>query len=182
LASELLVQEYAATYGFSAVTNRCGVIGGPGQFGKVDQGVFTLWVLHHYFQMPLRYTGFGGTGKQVRDLLHIDDLVGLVIEQLSRGTRGGYDLYNVGGGLTSSTSLRELTGICQDLTGNWVPIAEETTTTSVDIPLYLSDASKIQSEYGWSPQKQVRDIVLDILAWLKADGERVRESLELGCP
>ena len=48
--------------------DRCGVIAGPGQFGKPDQGVFTLWIAHHYFGIPLRYTGFGGTGKQVRDL------------------------------------------------------------------------------------------------------------------
>src|SRR5690606_7583876 len=60
LASEMMVQEYAEAYGVPAVINRCGVIAGPGQFGKVDQGVFTLWVANHYFGKPLRYTGFGG--------------------------------------------------------------------------------------------------------------------------
>ena len=68
LASELMIQEYVHAYGMRAIINRCGVIAGPGQFGKVDQGVFTLWVANHVFGKPLKYTGFGGQGKQVRDL------------------------------------------------------------------------------------------------------------------
>ena len=60
------------------------MIAGPWQMGKVDQGVFTYWMLAHHFGRPLSYIGFGGTGKQVRDLLHVDDLVELVDEQLAR--------------------------------------------------------------------------------------------------
>ena len=63
--------------------DRCGVIAGPWQMGKVDQGVFTYWLLSHYFGRELRYIGYGGAGKQVRDLLHVDDLVDLVDEQLA---------------------------------------------------------------------------------------------------
>ena len=63
--------------------DRCGVIAGPWQMGKVDQGVFTYWMLAHHFGDPLSYIGFGGTGKQVRDLLHVEDLVDLVERQLS---------------------------------------------------------------------------------------------------
>lgn len=65
----------------NAVINRCGVIAGAGQFGKVDQGVFTLWVANHFFGKPLKYTGFGGTGAQVRDLLHPSDLFRLLEAQ-----------------------------------------------------------------------------------------------------
>src|SRR5207302_2093552 len=82
LASEMIIQEYAYAYGLQALINRCGVIAGPGQFGKVDQGVFTLWVANHYFRRPLKYTGFGGRGKQVRDLLHPLDLFTLLKQQL----------------------------------------------------------------------------------------------------
>ena len=82
LAAELLCQEYAAHAGLPVVINRCGVIAGPGQFGKTDQGVFTLWVARHYFGRSLRYTGFAGKGLQVRDLLHSDDLCDLVRRQL----------------------------------------------------------------------------------------------------
>src|SRR3954453_22601480 len=83
LAAELLVTEYAAVAGLPTVINRCGVIAGPWQMGKVDQGVFTFWLLAHQTGRPLKYIGYGGTGKQVRDLLHVDDLVELIERQLS---------------------------------------------------------------------------------------------------
>ena len=63
--------------------NRCGILAGPWQMGKVDQGVITLWVARHYFGRPLRYIGYGGQGKQVRDLLHVDDLFDLLVLQLA---------------------------------------------------------------------------------------------------
>ena len=77
-ASELFIEEYVENFGFPAIVNRCGVIAGAGQFGKTDQGVFTLWVARHLFGRGLQYTGFGGTGKQVRDVLHPADLFRLV--------------------------------------------------------------------------------------------------------
>ena len=83
LAAELLLTEYADSFGVRATIDRCGVIAGPWQMGKVDQGVFTHWLLAHYAGRPLTYIGYGGTGKQVRDLLHVDDLCDLVIEQLA---------------------------------------------------------------------------------------------------
>ncbi len=82
LAAELLIEEYRASLGVPAVIDRCGVIAGPWQMGKVDQGVFTHWMLAHHFRQPLSYIGFGGGGKQVRDLLHVEDLVDLVERQL----------------------------------------------------------------------------------------------------
>ena len=67
LCSEIILKEYISMYGLRGVVNRCGVIAGPWQFGKVSQGVFTLWMLAHFFKKPLKYIGFGGCGKQVRD-------------------------------------------------------------------------------------------------------------------
>ena len=76
LAAELLIEEYAEGFGLRTAVNRCGVIAGPWQMGKVDQGVFAFWLFHHHFGLPLSYIGYGGEGKQVRDLLHVDDLLG----------------------------------------------------------------------------------------------------------
>src|SRR5205823_893212 len=84
LAGELMVTEYADAYGLRTVINRCGLIAGPWQMGKADQGVVTLWAAAHYFRQPLRYIGFGGAGKQVRDILHIEDLCDLVADQVAR--------------------------------------------------------------------------------------------------
>jgi CDP-paratose 2-epimerase len=172
LASELLVQEYAATYGLAAVINRCGVIAGPGQFGKVDQGVFTLWVANHVFGKPLRYTGFGGTGKQVRDLLHPDDLFRAIGLQLGAIDRLAGETFNLGGGPGGSTSLCELTALCQKASGRSVPIAREPDSAKVDIPYYVSDFTKAERAFGWRPRKNVEDIVTAIHGWL--DRERAQ--------
>ena len=98
LAAELLIEEYVATFGLRAVVNRCGVVAGPWQMGKVDQGVVAYWMLAHVFRRPLTYIGFGGSGKQVRDLLHVDDLLGLVDLQLSDPASWAGVVANVGGG------------------------------------------------------------------------------------
>ena len=100
LAAELLVTEYAASHGLDTVVNRCGVVAGPWQMGKVDQGVFTHWMLSYLRGRPLSYFGYGGTGKQVRDLLHVADLVDLVEDQLLRPRHWRGCTFNVGGGLS----------------------------------------------------------------------------------
>src|SRR5262245_41260491 len=114
LAAELLCQEYSSHGGLPVVINRCGVVAGPGQFGKTDQGVFTLWVAHHYFGRPLKYTGFGGKGVQVRDLLHPDDLCDLVGRQLQSWNLVSGRTFNVGGGRNNAVSLQEFTTLCQE--------------------------------------------------------------------
>lgn len=173
LASELIIQEYASTYGLKAVINRCGVIAGPGQFGKVDQGVFTLWVAHHVFNKPLKYTGFGGAGKQVRDLLHPADLMRALELQLHDIDRLSGQTFNLGGGRPISTSLAELTALCQKLTGNAVAVASDPTTSPVDIPWYVTDSSRAEKAFGWKPERSVDAIFGEIHGWL------VRERAQL---
>ena len=117
LASELMIAEYADAYGLGCAINRYGLIAGPGQMGKTDQGVIALWVAAHYFRRPLSYIGFGGQGKQVRDVLHIDDLCELVIDQVLHPDRYQGRVFNAGGGASFAVSLRELT-LCREITGN----------------------------------------------------------------
>jgi CDP-paratose 2-epimerase len=172
LASELLVQEYAASFGLRAVIDRCGVIAGPGQFGKVDQGVFTLWVAHHVFGKPLTYTGFGGNGKQVRDLLHPDDLFRAIERQLSAIDRLSGETFNLGGGQASCTSLCELTALCQQVTGRSVPVTSQRESSGVDIPFFVSDCARAKRMLDWEPTQRVDDIVRDIHGWLERERSR----------
>jgi len=175
LASELILQEYAESFGLAAVINRCGVLAGAGQFGKTDQGVFTLWVAHHHFQKPLKYTGFKGQGKQVRDLLHPLDLFDLIQKQVPVLDQIRGQVFNVGGGCQGSTSLLELTSLCQEATGRETLITQDATTASVDIPLYISDSNRASTTFGWNPSFSVKDIVKDIAKWIQINETQVRE-------
>src|SRR5690606_8724212 len=85
LASETLALEYASTFDFPLRINRCGVMAGAGQFGQASQGIFAYWVHSHHQKRKLSYIGFDGTGAQVRDMLHPEDLAKLVSEQLLAG-------------------------------------------------------------------------------------------------
>lgn len=166
LASELLIEEYRDAYGLKAIINRCGVITGPWQMGKVDQGVFVLWVAAHHFKKSLTYVGYGGTGKQVRDLLHVEDLLRLVDYQLAHFDELDGDVFNVGGGRNISLSLLETTQICQEITGNQISIASRAEARPGDVPIYITDSSQIIQKTGWKPEKSAETILNDIYQWL----------------
>ncbi|HVN85512.1 MAG TPA: NAD-dependent epimerase/dehydratase family protein [Candidatus Binatia bacterium] len=167
LASELFITEYADAYGLETVVNRCGVIAGPWQMGKVDQGFVVLWLARHVFGGALSYIGFNGSGKQVRDVLHIDDLCDLVTRQLADFDRVRGQLFNVGGGRAISVSLRELTELAQRVTGKTIPITPVSEMRPFDIPLYLSDSTKLQRALGWKPSRGIERLVDDTYAWLR---------------
>jgi CDP-paratose 2-epimerase len=171
LAAELLIEEYAAAFDVRAVVDRCGVIAGPWQMGKVDQGVFTHWMLTHHFGQELAYIGYGGRGKQVRDLLAVDDLVELVDEQLADPEGWAGFVGNVGGGRECSLSLLETTHLCRELTGNTIPIASIEETRPGDVPVYLADCDLLFRRTQWRPRRTPRDILESIHSWI-ADNER----------
>jgi CDP-paratose 2-epimerase len=177
LSAEHLIEEYADAFGLRAVTNRCGVIAGPWQMGKVDQGVFSWWLLSHRFGRPLTYIGYGGSGKQVRDLLHVDDLVDLVEEQLGDPGRWSGVTANVGGGRECSLSLLETTALCRELTGNEVPIGSEAETRPGDVPVYLSDCAHLHSLTSWRARRGPRDVLTDLLDWSAAHEDDLRRAL-----
>jgi CDP-paratose 2-epimerase len=167
LSSELLLQEYAENFDLPSLINRCGVIAGPWQLGKVDQGVFTYWVINHYFKKHLRYIGYGGSGKQVRDLLHIDDLVFLIGKQISSIHSYRGDIFNIGGSHFSSLSLRETTTLCEEITGNSVVAGGDEEDRPGDVIWYVSDIRKARETFDWEPKKTPTEILRDIHTWLK---------------
>jgi CDP-paratose 2-epimerase len=168
-ASESLIEEYRSGFGLGAVTNRCSVLAGPWQMGKVDQGVVALWVFRHYFGKPLKYIGYGGTGKQVRDMLHVADLCDLVTEQLSEFESWEGWLGNVGGGLDISASLQELTGVCRKIIGREVPLGAEAENRQADLRIFLADSSRLFERTHWRPKRGVETIVADVFDWVRAN-------------
>lgn len=166
LSAELLIGEYAASYRLNTVINRCGVIAGPWQMGKVDQGVFTYWMLAHHFRRPLSYIGFGGTGKQVRDLLHVEDLLELIDEQLNDPERWAGATVNVGGGRGCSLSLRETTALCRQITGRTIEVRASAEDRPGDIPIYISDCTRLHKLTSWRARRGPAEILTDIHAWI----------------
>ena len=177
LSAELLIAEYAESFGVRAVIDRCGVIAGPWQMGKVDQGVFTHWVLSHHLGRGLTYIGYGGSGKQVRDLIHVDDLVDLVALQLSDPDAWNGVTVNVGGGREVSLSLRETTAICQELTGREVPVLDSGGTRPGDVRIYLSDCGRLFGRTDWRPQRSARQVLEDTHEWIVDNEDAVRAAL-----
>ena len=171
LCAELILREYAAQYDLPAIINRCGVIAGPWQLGKIDQGVFTFWLARHYFKKPLKYIGFGGAGKQVRDLLHVKDFAELIAKQVrclltdKPVCRG--EVFNVGGSSRVNLSLCEATGICEKLTGNSLGIGSVPENRAADVIWYVTDNGRTERFFGWKPQRSAENILEDTFLWLK---------------
>lgn len=176
LASELLIAEYGDMYGLRTVVNRCGVLTGPWQMGKVDQGVVVLWVARHLFGGNLKYIGHGGTGKQVRDILHVHDLLDLVDLQLADWDTFNHGTWNVGGGRPVSVSLAELTQLCEAATGKTLKITGEPNDRVADIPLYLSDTRRVRAACAWKPSREPAQIIVEIARWIR-DNEAVLRSI-----
>jgi CDP-paratose 2-epimerase len=159
LCSELLIQEYGAMYGVRY---------------KVDQGVFALWMAMHYFKRELSYIGWGGHGKQVRDLLHVDDLAELIEAELTAFSALSGETFNVGGGLSTSLSLLETTQLCQEITGNTIPIWQVAETRPADLKLYISDNTCVKQATGWSPRRSPREILTAVYDWIREAEPLVR--------
>jgi len=175
LASELLIAEYADAYGLRTIVDRCGVLTGPWQMGKVDQGVFALWMAFHYFQKPLKYIGYGGTGKQVRDFLHVADLLDLIDIQIHSLETVKGQTFNVGGGPTNTLSLCETTQLCQEITGHQIPITPVPETRVGDVPVFITDSRKVIAKTGWKPTRDARTTLTEIYEWIRQFEPQVKD-------
>ena len=165
LSAELLLAEYAFNYQVPVLINRCGLVAGAWQMGRVDQGILAYWLAAYVYHKPLQYTGFMGKGKQVRDVLSIDDLCDLVVLQLQNYKQWNGSIYNVGGGMDNSLSIFELNQICEDLTGQRPEISTKTETSPLDVRIYVSDNSRVIAKYDWHPQIDVRKVILSMYDW-----------------
>lgn len=161
LAGEALALEYGAAFDFPVWINRCGVLAGAGQFGTPDQGIFSYWINAHLRRRPLRYIGFDGTGKQVRDVFHPRDLTALVDAQIHASRAGGQRLYSAGGGRENAISLAGLTAWCNSRFGDHSP-ACDVRPRRFDIPWVIMDAGDAARDFGWSPDIPMERIFEEI--------------------
>lgn len=177
LASELLIAEYAEMHGLRTVVNRCGVIAGPWQMGKSDQGFALLWIARHHWQLPLNYIGFGGRGSQVRDMLHIDDLCELIALQANGMDRLMGMTFNVGGGRDNSLSLRGYTELASAITGRKITVGSDPHDRPGDLKFYVTNNTLVSATTGWAPKRDLPTLFADSFQWLKANEEALRPIL-----
>lgn len=177
LCSEIITQEYMSSFELKGIINRCGVITGPWQMGKIDQGIFVLWVARHIFGGKLSYLGYGGEGKQVRDFIHIDDLFDIIDIQINNIEIYNGNTYNIGGGKENSVSLQELTAVCEKVTGNKIEISSVQENRKYDLISFITDSRKIKKLSGWSPKKGLEETVSDITKWIQENKEQLKNIL-----
>ena len=176
LASEVIAQEYAVTFGFPVWINRCGVLAGAGQFGKADQGIFSFWINAHLRRRPMKYIGFGGGGHQVRDCLHPRDLVPLLLAQMKHRGKDKPSVANLSGGVANSMSLAQLTGWCDAQFGKHA-VASDANARPFDIPWMVLDSTLAKRAWNWSPKISLPQVLEKIAQhakqnpdWLEISG------------
>ena len=175
LTSEMLIEEFAYAFKIKYLINRCGVISGPLQFGKQDQGFVSLWVWNHLNKKNMKYIGFGGNGFQLRDVLHINDLCELILKQIKKFNEINNKLFTVGGSWKSNTSLKELTKICEKITNNKIVFKKVKKTSIYDIPYYISDNRLVSNVYKWKPKNNIFNVVNDMYLWLKKNKSKLKK-------
>lgn len=161
-SADSYIRDYARTYGLKTVVFRMSCIYGPHQFGTEDQG----WVAHFLIQaLKDKPITIFGNGKQVRDILYIQDLVNAFeltynqIDQLSG------EVFNMGGGYENSISLREFINFIEELTGDKITLYYEDWRTG-DQKYYVSDTEKFSSMTGWKPRHNITEGVSELYEWL----------------
>ena len=166
LSSEKLIKEFSFANKLKYIINRFGVISGPWQFGKQDQGFVTMWIGKHIYKKKLSYIGFGGHGNQVRDVIHIDDVCEIIYLQIKNLNKKYNNTFNIGGGPKNSISLKQLTSKCRIITNKKINIGKISSTSNFDIPYFVTDNSKIKKFYKWKPVKNIDLVLKDVYKWL----------------
>jgi CDP-paratose 2-epimerase len=172
LIADAACQEYAHAFDMPIVVNRFGVIAGTGQFAKLDQGWVVWWAIAHYFKQPLKYIGWNG--KQVRDILFLEDVCALVELQMSQMERFRGDIYNLGGGAANSLSLREGTQLLEQKLGYGTTFTTVDAIRKADLPIYFTDNRKAIRDLKWQPKVTVDEGFERILEWIRKNEAALR--------
>ena len=157
--------DYARIYGLRTVTFRQSCIYGPRQFGIEDQGWVAWFTIAAVTRLPV---SIYGDGRQVRDVLHVDDLVRAYMAAIDRADSISGQAFNVGGGPGNTLSLLELLDHLERSTG--APLRRSMHPWRPgDQPVFVCDIRKAGSLLGWSPQVDARDGIRSLFDWVAAN-------------
>lgn len=157
------MHDYARIYGIPTVVFRQSCIYGTRQFGIEDQG----WVAWFIIAVILDKTlNIFGDGKQVRDLLFIDDLLDAYDAAIAKKEKIGGEVYNIGGGFENSISIwHEFSNILRDIHGKEIA-TEIHDWRPGDQKVYISDIAKIKQQLGWAPAINVKSGIQTLYNWV----------------
>jgi CDP-paratose 2-epimerase len=172
-AADQYVRDYARIYGLRTVVLRQSCIYGPRQFGVEDQGWLAWFTIATLLDQPITIYG---SGKQVRDVLHVDDLIDLMLAVCQQGDRAAGSVYNVGGGAELTLSLLETIELLEQSTGVEIDpaFADE---RPGDQPIYISDISRVHRDLGWQPRVQPAAGLEQLVGWVDTNRELVEHVL-----
>ncbi len=159
------MRDYSRIYGLRTVVFRQSCIYGYRQFGVEDQGWVAWFTIRAALGAPV--TIFGD-GRQVRDVLFIDDLVDAFQAAIDRIDVSAGRIYNIGGGPQNQLSLLELVARLEALTGRKLPVSFGDWRPG-DQRVFVCDIAKAKSELGWSPRVGSRDGVELLYRWVDAN-------------
>jgi CDP-paratose 2-epimerase len=161
-AADQYVIDYARTYGIPAVVFRMSCIYGPHQYGTEDQG----WVAHFAIRaIENKPISIYGDGKQVRDVLFVEDLVDAFLLAQKHMPEISGQAFNIGGGPGNTTSLLELLQMLGDFQGHKIPLNFDNWRPG-DQHYYVSDIRKFRKATGWYPKHTVQEGVSKLYRWL----------------
>jgi CDP-paratose 2-epimerase len=161
-AADQYVRDYARIYGLRSVVLRQSCIYGQRQFGVEDQAWVAWFIIASLLDKPL--TVFG-TGKQVRDLLFIDDLIELYLRCVEHSSEVTGEIFNVGGGPNNTSSLLELVECLEAISGKRIAYSFADWRLG-DQRIFISDVAKAERHLGWRPQVTVADGVERLYEWV----------------
>lgn len=168
-AADQYVRDYGRIYDLPTVVFRMSCIAGPRQFGNEDQG----WVAHFLYAALAEQTiTVYGDGLQVRDILHVKDLIAAM--RAVRGLTGRENgaIYNLGGGLERSVSVIEMLRDIENKIGAKV-LLQHRAVRPGDQPLYVTDTSKLGAQTGWKPAHSVSETLDSIYQFWSANQEKI---------
>jgi CDP-paratose 2-epimerase len=162
-AADQYVRDYCRMFGVSTVVFRMSCIAGARQFGNEDQG----WIAHFlYSALQERPVTIYGDGRQVRDVLCVDDLVRALEGVRAHSTKTAGQIYNVGGGAQNSVSLVEIIDAIAELTGKRLRFITQKARPG-DQLLYVTNTTKLREHTGWEPRMDVLETLRSIYEWWK---------------
>lgn len=152
------VRDYSRIYDLPTVVFRMSCIAGPRQFGTEDQG----WVAHFlYSTLEGKPITIYGNGYQVRDVLHVSDLVDAMQSVRNSMERTAGEIYNLGGGMQRAVSVVEMLDAIARETGQ-IAVVRHDRTRPGDQPLYISDTTKLSRDTGWVARFSCSEILQSI--------------------